>query len=369
MQTAEQRATLGLWSIRGVGPVTLALIRKKLGPSLSGLLDEPVESWAPLVEMRADILESVLQAGSLAAAAERAERACRAHQARILFPEDLAFPAGLKDIPDAPAVLFAFGPAGDGPPRRKLAIVGTRSLEAGLSGRIRHMAREAAASGLCIVSGAAQGTDQAAHRGALDAHGQTWAFLGCALDEIDVAQQEITRQILATGGTVFSEFPPGFRANKNSFTIRNRLISGASDAVLIFRAPIPSGALHTATYALEQRRKLLVTPADPWCDVARGSNDLLRLGLAKAHVDLSDLLEAVGLSGEVARPSYVPRDLTGLGDLAKQVLKQLQLGAADFEGLLGAIPAISSGELSAALVELEVFGAVVHKGGRTYEKR
>jgi DNA processing protein len=369
MQSAEQRATLGLWSIRGVGPVTVGAIRKTLGPQLAGLLDEPVESWAPLVEMRADIFESVMQAGSLAASAERAERACRAHQARILFPEDLAFPSGLKDIPDAPAVLFAFGPAGDGPPRRKLAIVGTRSLEAGLERRIRDISREAAANGLCIVSGAAQGTDQAAHRGALDAKGQTWAFLGCALDEIDVAQQEITRQIIASGGTVLSEFPPGFRANKNTFKIRNRLISGASDAVLIFRAPIPSGALHTATYALEQRRPLFATPADPWCQVAKGSNDLLRLGLAKAHVDVNDLLEAVGLKGEVAKPDSVPQDLTGLGDLAKRVLTQLQLGAADFDGLLSAIPAIGSGELSAALVELEVFGAVVHKGGRTYEKR
>ena len=365
---AEQRATLGLWAIRGVGPVTLELVRRKFGP-LSTLLDEPVESWAPLVNMRADILEHVLRAGTLAQSADRAEHACRAHDARILFPDDPAFPWRLKDIPNPPAMLFAFGPAGDGPPRRRLAIVGTRTLEPGLDVRVRNIAREAADHGLCIVSGAAYGTDQAAHRGAIDAEGETWAFLGSALDEIDSPQRTITRLILEKGGTLFTEFPPGFRSNKNSFKIRNRLISGASDAVLIFRAPIPSGALHTADYAIEQGRPLLATPGELWSGGARGTNNLLRMGFAKAHVDVSDLIKAVGLHDEVARPAPVPLDLTGLSDLAKRALAQLELGATDFEGLLSEIPEASSGELSAALVELEVFGAVVHKGGRTYEKR
>jgi DNA processing protein len=368
MQTAEQRATLGLWSIRGVGPVTFAAIAKTVGP-LGELLEKPTETWAPRVEIRADILVNILAAGTLAASAERAEQACRAHHVRILFQDAPAFPSGLKTIPDAPVILFARGPAGDGPPRRRLAIVGTRHLEAGLAQRAREIAWEAALEGLCIVSGAAVGTDRAAHQGALAAQGETWAFLGSALDEIDFAQRDLTRQILDTGGSVFSEFPPGFRSNKNSFTIRNRLISGSSDAVLIFRAPIKSGANHTALYALEQKKPLLATPGDPWSDVARGSNELLRMGLARAHLDSSDLMKAVGLAGEVAKPAPVQRDLSTLGDLPKRVLAQLAQGRADFEGLLGAFPALSAAELSAALVELEVFGAVVHKGGRSYEKR
>ncbi len=367
MWTANQRAAVALWSIQGLGPITFNEIRTKF-PQPGELLELPLESWAPLIEFRGDAQLHLLAAGSLAAAADRVERACRAHQARIVFQEDPDYPWRLKKVEDAPPILFAFGP-GAGSPRRRLAIVGTRTLEPGLRQRVQEIAAEAAAHGLCIVSGAATGTDQAAHRGAIEAGGETWAFLGSALDEIDFGQREITRQILAAGGTVFSQFPPGFRANSGSFITRNRLISGASDAVLVFRAPLGSGALHTAEFAIKQGRPLLVTPGDPWSRIAKGSNDFIRSGLANIHLDVEDLLKAVGLVGEVSKTEYVELDLSGLGDLAKRVLTQLEDGATDFEGLLDAFPALSSGELSAALVELEVFGAVLHKGGRRYEKR
>jgi DNA protecting protein DprA len=368
MWTANQRATVALWSIQGLGPITLNEIRTKFS-ELGEILELPIESWAPLIEFRGDAQLHLLAAGSLAAAADRVERACRAHHARVLFQDDEDYPWRLKKIEGAPPVLFAFGPGG-ATSRRPLAIVGTRTLEPGLRQRAQEIAAEAAANGLCIVSGAASGTDQAAHQGAILAGGETWAFLGSALDEIDAGQREITNQILAAGGTVFTEFPPGCRANSGSFIRRNRLISGASQAVLVFRAPFGSGALHTAEFAIKQGRPLLVTPGDPWSRIAKGSNDFIRSGLANIHLELEDLLKAVGLVGEVSKTENVQLDLTGLGDLAKRVLAQLENdGATDFEGLLDAFPALSSGELSAALVELEVFGAVLHKGGRRYEKR
>jgi DNA processing protein len=369
MNTAERRATAALWSIQGVGPITLAEVRNRVGP-VGEILEQPVASWAPQIPFRGDTLAYVMAVGSLARAADRLEKRCRAMGARILFYGDPGFPSRIDPkMPSAPALLFAFGPGTNAPPRRRLAIVGTRRISSDLLGRVVQVAGEAADFGLGIVSGAAEGVDQAAHRGALDAKGETWAFLGCGLDEIDFGQREITRRILGQGGTVFSEFPPGFRSNKNSFKIRNRLISGSSDAVLVFRAPLESGALHTATYAKKQGRPVLATPGDPWCEVAAGSNKLLQQGDARPHFDLTDLVKAVGLEGAVSTTRAVPLDPHLLTGLARQVLDQLRGGSADFEGLLNALPGPTSGELSAALVELEVFGAVVHKGGRRYEKR
>lgn len=371
MNTAERRATAALWSIQGIGPITFREIRKRAGP-LAELLDRPLSAWAPLIEWQADSYALLMAAGSLEAAAERVERSCKDHHARILFPDDPGFPSKLGTIPDAPELVFAFGPAAEAPPRRRLAIVGTRNIDNASLERVRDIAAEAAHFGLGIISGAARGTDQAAHRGALLIPGETWAFLGSALDEIDFSQRVITRQILENGGSVFSEYPPGYRSNKHSFTRRNRLISGSSDAVLVFRAPVKSGALYTAGFALEQGRPLLATPGDPWSDVAKGSNELIKKREALPAFDLEDLVEAVGLKGslsenQAAKP--IVFDPSELSPLAGQVLKQLASGSADFEGLLHAMPGPTSGQLSAALVELEVFGAVVHKGGRRYEKR
>ncbi len=367
MDTAERRATAGLWSIQGVGPITLREVVTRVGP-VGALLEKPVAQWAHQVEWRGETLTHVLAAGTLAAAADRLEARCKAHHARILFSGDPGFPSRLAPVPNAPAVLFAFGPGTDAPPRRRLAIVGTRRIHNDMIKRLEHIAAEAADFGLGIVSGAARGADQAAHRGALLARGETWAFLGSALDEIDFGQREITRAILKQGGTVFSEFPPGFRANKNSFKLRNRLISGASDAVLVFRAPVGSGALYTAESAQEQGRPVLATPAEPWNEGAKGSNELLQKGLARPHFDLSDLVTAVGLDGALSSPRAVAIDPSLLSNLARQVLVLLGSGAADFETLLEDLPEATSAELSAVLVELEVFGAVVHKGGRRYEK-
>ncbi len=368
MNTAERRATAGLWSIQGIGPITLREVHRRAGP-VGDLLEKPVSAWASRVEWRGDTYAHVMAAGSLAAAADRVEQRCNAHHARILFSGDPGFPSRLEGLPNAPALLFAFGPGTDAPPRRRLAIVGTRRIHSDAAKRLEDIAAEAADFGLGIVSGAARGIDQAAHRGALAARGETWAFLGSALDEIDFAQRQITHDILQSGGTVFSEFPPGFRSNKNSFKLRNRLISGASDAVLVFRAPKTSGALHTATYAMEQGRPLLVTPGDPWNESAKGSNKLLQKGQARPHLELRDLVTAVGLDGALSSAKAVAIDLSLLSDLAKEVLVQLGMGPSDFETLLETLPEATSAELSAVLVELEVFGAVVHKGGRRYEKR
>lgn len=367
MDLAERRATAALWSIQGVGPVTIREVRQRLGP-LGDLLERPVASWAPLIPWRGEALARVLSLGSLAAGAERLERRCQALGARILHHCDPGFPPRLKVIGNAPLLLFAFGPGAETSARRRLAIVGTRSLEAGALNRLMEVAASAARSGLGIVSGAAIGCDQAAHRGALSAQGETWAFLGSALDEIDAPQQAVTREILDGGGTLFSEFPPGCRPNLSSFVLRNRLISGASDAVLVFRAPLKSGALHTAEAAVEQGRPLLATPGDPWNVAAQGSNRLLREGLARAHLELEDLLSAVGLKGTISSPEPAKVDLSSLSPLALEVLEQLSKGSSDFEGLLGAMPGPTSGQLSGALVELEVAGLVLHKGGRRYEK-
>lgn len=368
MDTAERRATAGLWSIQGVGPVTLAQIRKRQGP-LGELLEKPPAAWAPFIEWQGEAYERLMALPCLAAAADAVERACNEHQARILFAGDDAFPSRLETLSDAPPMLFVFGPAADAPPRRRLAIVGTRNTATGLEPRVEDNAAEAARYGLCIVSGAARGIDQAAHRGALRVGGETWAFLGCALDQIDERQREICQAILNGGGTLLSEYPPGFRANLNSFTLRNRLISGASDAVLVVRAPMKSGALHTAEAATKQGRPLLVTPGEPWDDTAKGSNQLLREGKARLHLDVTDLLDAAGLTGSMSPSEPVELDLSQLSVAARLLLDRLRKGAADFEALQCALPTLTSGELSGALVELEVFGAVLHKGGRRYEKR
>ncbi|MFZ5445022.1 MAG: DNA-processing protein DprA [Myxococcota bacterium] len=368
MNTAEKRATAALWSIRGVGPVTLGEVRSRLGP-LGELLERPVPEWAPLVPWRADAGAHVREVASLAAQADRLEQQCARLGMEIVFPDDEAWPSKLAQIRNAPPLLFVRGPGARAPRRSRLAIVGTRTPPPGTAQRAADLAVQVAQAGVGVVSGAAIGIDQAAHRGALTAQGETWAFMGAALDQIDSPQRAIVHEMLDAGQTLFSEFPPGFRSNLNSFKLRNRLIAGASDAVLIFRAGPTSGALHTAADALEQGRVVLAAPGDPWVEAARGSNRLLRDQRVRPYVDFSDITAALGLDQTISPPEPRVIDPSAISTPGSAVLNVLNDGSCDFEELLERLPDMNSGQLSAALLELEVFGAVLHKGGRRYEKR
>lgn len=367
MNTAERRAVAALWTIRGVGSKTLALVKARF-PELGDLLERPTREWVDEIEWKADAGSHLREVGTLAARADWLERRAAETQVQVIFSGDTAWPSKLAGIPDEPAVLFLKGKGGAAPARRRLAIVGSRTPD-GLSGkRVRDISAEAAKFGLGVVSGAAIGVDSLAHFGALDARGETWAFMGAALDELDDAQVRVAKPILNGGGSIFSEFPPGYRANLNSFTRRNRLISGASDAVLLFRARRGSGSLHTAEYAREQKRPVLVTPSDPWNAMGQGGLDLVREGQASLHLDLSDLLEAVGLKGKAPPPPEKVFDLSAQGEPVQQVFRVIARGPTDFESLLAELPDLETGQVASALCRLEVIGAILHVGGRRYEK-
>lgn len=347
--------------------MTLHELEKQFG-SLGELLEKPLPTWAPLFPWRSTAAEHVAEVRSLAERADRLERQCALLGSVIVFPGDPAWPDRMDDVGGLPPLLFMQGPGAAAPRRRRVAIVGSRSVDPSAELRLKELSVAISAAGVGIVSGAALGCDQAAHRGALAMEGETWAFLGNALDQIDPPQRTICAQMRKAGQTLFSQFPPGARANKSTFTLRNTLISAASDAVLVFRAGEKSGALHTAKDALDQGRPLLATPADPWNDAAIGSNALLRRG-AKAQLCVEDVLEAVGVSNSLS-PKEVPLfDAAQLTPSARRVYEFLGRGAVDFDALVNGLPELGAGAVSAALVELEVRGGVQHLGSRRYEKR
>ncbi len=174
--------------------------------------------------------------------------------ATIISPEDAEFPTQLREIYDPPLVLYLLGNA-EVINKRGIAVVGTRHPTPYGVGMAERLACDLAAHGLVIFSGMARGIDSAAHRGALNARGQTVAIWGTGIDVVYPKEnQKITDQILAAGGAVITEFPLGTFPAPQNFPIRNRLISGISIGVLVIEAGEYSGTRVTARCALEQGR-------------------------------------------------------------------------------------------------------------------
>jgi DNA processing protein len=168
----------------------------------------------------------------------------------------------------------------------------------------------------------------------------------------------------------FTELPLGVRASTTTFPRRNRLISGAADAVLVLRAGIRSGALHTAQAAVLQGRPLLAMPGEATNEAAFGCNGLIRSGHARLCLTPQDAWAAVGIvPGVSARPTKagVPLELDSLSDnarIAYGVVGQVPLSLDD---VLMACR-LPSGSLISALCELELVGLVVQHPGRRYQR-
>ena len=196
---------------------------------------------------------------------------------RVVGLYDPDYPARLRAIPDPPAALFVKGTLAPDD-QHAIAIVGSRRA----SPYGRHVAAELAAAlaqrGFTIVSGMALGADAAAHEGCLHAGGRTIAVLGSGIDVIYPPEHADLYERIAAAGAVISEMPPGVPPARNNFPARNRIISGLALGVVVVEAPEKSGALITASHALEQGREVFAVPGSVNSAQSRGSHQLLRDG-------------------------------------------------------------------------------------------
>jgi DNA processing protein len=274
--------------------------------------------------------------------------------ARVLRRREL--PRLLAAIHDPPRVLHLRGEGEasllDG---ATVAVVGARACSSYGRSVARALSRELAAAGVVVVSGMARGIDGEAHRGALDAGGTTVAVLGCGVDrDYPAIHAELARRICERG-LVVSEYEPGIEPAPWRFPARNRIIAGLSRATVVVEARERSGALITADFALEEGREVLAVPGEITSALSAGTNALLRLG-ATPVTCAGDVLESLGVE-PVGRVASAP-----IGADAATLLGRLRDGALTADELVRT-SAIEPAAASAALIELELAGAVALEDG------
>lgn len=206
------------------------------------------------------------------------------------------FPDQLLEIPDTPESLYFVGE-----PLPKdglyLSVVGSRTHTTYGADACAKIIEGLRGSPIIIVSGLALGIDSVAHRSALKAGLHTIAFPGSGLSEralYPASNLSLAKEILASGGTLVSEFEPSFKATNWSFPRRNRLMAGISQAVLVIEASDKSGTLITARLAIDYNRELLVVPGPITSPTSIGANLLIKQG-ATPITRSEDVLEFFGL--------------------------------------------------------------------------
>ena len=209
------------------------------------------------------------------------------HHIITLFDE--AYPAQLKQLPDAPPILSVRGDP-DYLKQPQLAVVGTRNPTAVGRKTAREFASHLSNAGITITSGLASGIDGASHEGALQGLAGTIAVVAHGLDIVYPAQHQKLAQRITEHGAVISEMPVGTQPQRGLFPRRNRLISALALGTLVVEAAFKSGSLITAKYALEQNREVFAIPGSIHNPMARGCHQLIRQG-AKLVETAGDILE------------------------------------------------------------------------------
>ena len=207
----------------------------------------------------------------------------------ILTQEDDLYPALLKQIYDPPIVLYV---RGELTPRDRhaIAIVGSRrATNYGLTVS-KKLGFQLAYAGYTVVSGLARGVDTAAHEGALASTGRTIAVIGSGHGKLYPPENQALAERIAQQGAVVSQFPVDYPPDRQSFPLRNRIVSGWSCAVVVTEAPLRSGSLITAGQALEQGRTVYAVPGNIDRATSQGCNRLIQEG-AKLVMDGADIID------------------------------------------------------------------------------
>ena len=280
---------------------------------------------------------------------------CSKKKIKLCSIKDIDYPELLKEIKDAPALLYYKGELSNDP---KVAIVGTRHPTVYGLRTATELAMNIAGTGVVVVSGAAYGIDTAAHKGAMKV-GKTIAVLGEGLEVVSPKdKKKFLDEIVENGGAVISEYSPNARSSKGTFPQRNRIITGLSIGIVVIETDVDGGAMNTAKHAGEYGRLIFAVPGSINEYKSRGCHQLIRKGATLIR-NAEDILEDCKLNIDVSRPKKRVIGLPPLEGNEEIVMKAIPTDKTiSEEELLIKLDDLEISEVSMILLTLEDKGYI-----------
>jgi DNA processing protein len=279
--------------------------------------------------------------------------------------DEAAFPKRLKTIPDAPDFLFYRGelPSEEKP---SVAIVGARECSSYGRGIAQMLAEELAGAGVQIISGMARGVDGHAQRAALN-FGKSFAVLGCGVDLCYPMENFSLFEELIKKGGIMSEYAPGSPSTAWHFPMRNRILSGLADGLVVVEARKKSGTLITVECALDQGRDVFAVPGRIGEPLSEGCNELIRQGACMVMGSGDILFELLRHYPESQNLKKLEKNKFLLEDTEKIVYAYLRLEPRHIEEILFSVE-FPLPELMKILFSLEAKGLIYSPAGNYYAR-
>ena len=368
----EQQAFLILNALPNIGPITLNRLLEELGGDPRAIFSTSVRTLESVKGVGPAISSTIANWREHFDLAREEERMAKSG-ASFITPRDDAYPKLLKEINDPPIGLYRKGRYTFDHP--SIAIVGSRRTTLYGQGVAKKFGAELARLGFCVVSGLARGIDTAAHEGALSVGGKTAAVLGCGIDIVYPPENLSLYRQIEEQGAIVSEFSFGRRADRQSFPMRNRVVAGMCEAVVVVETDVNGGSMITARFAGEQGRLIFAVPGRIDQATSQGCHQLIRDG-ATLLTSVDDILSELNyLDG--LRPRPIPDkasdtknlSLAGLTEVESSVLEPFRGGALLTLDALTAQTGRATAELSATLMMLELKHLIAKRADGTFEAR
>src|SRR3954468_7343482 len=274
--------------------------------------------------------------------------------ALVLTQQSASYPRALREIHAPPIVLYVWGELLDRD-HHAIGVIGARRTTHYGTESAKKLAYQLAYAGLTVISGLARGIDTAAHQGALAAKGRTIAVIGSGLSKLYPPENAALAEKIADGnGAVVSEFSMEIEPDRQTFPMRNRIISGWSHGILVVEAGLNSGALITASQAIEQGRNVYAVPGHINAPSAMGSNRLIQQG-AKLVMEASDIVDdrSILLPEAKPAPEATVRPLPTLTDDERRVYDAINASETSIDDI-ATRAALPSATVSSTLLRLEL---------------
>jgi DNA processing protein len=287
------------------------------------------------------------------------------HKIQVLTYLDENFPRRMKDLEDAPPLLFYKGTANMNV-EKVVAVVGTRNATAYGRKVCERIIDELSEYKVTIVSGLAFGIDFCAHKAALKNNMPTIAVLGHSLDMVyPYEHRSLAVEMLGNGG-LLTEYWSGTKPDKGNFPERNRIVAGITDAVLVIESGLKGGALITADIAISYNRDVFAVPGRTDDEMSSGCNKFIKINRAILAENAGDIAYQLGWNIKYKTKPKVKIDTSTLNEkeiILVDILKEADKTHVD---KISAVLNMNHSELSLILLDMEFRGFINALPGNFY---
>jgi len=298
--------------------------------------------------------------------AEKIFSQCEKNQVAISLFQDETFPKRLNHLYDAPLLLFVKG-NGNLNHNRLLSVVGTRKATDYGKQVCEQIAYESRHSGVHFISGLAYGIDAAIHQACLDQQVPNFAVMASGFDYIYPYQHKKMAGLMLEQGAWISEHPPHVKPDPRYFPMRNRIIAGMSDALIVVEAAKTGGALITAEFANNYHREVFAVPGMIQKPYSLGCNELILDNKAVLYTSFEQVISHLQWkNAENGIQKRLDLDFSRFSQNESAILSALhQLGDLSMEELAWKT-GITLKEIALITINLEFSGMIKAIAGNRY---